>query len=199
VAGKRRVAGNDRATLDFMMRLRRVFCIAIVLSWLFVLPASAQTPDTGLIAVGADIGVLFPDEAFEKTFTFDAYGEYFLTPRISVRGMFAWANPGFENFTEDHYRQAKFLFNGLYNWDRQEWHPFVTAGAGAYFVRENLTGAFDPDSEVRGGLNFGGGAEYFVGDRASVKGEVRWDIVSQPPGLADATGFSLTIGYKRYF
>ena len=52
---------------------------------------------------------------------------------------------------------------------------------------------------ARGGLNFGGGIEYFVGDRASVKGEARWDVVSQPAGFSDATGFTITIGYKRYF
>jgi hypothetical protein len=182
-----------------MTRLRRTFCITAVLHCLFLLPAAAQTPDTGLIGVGADIGVLFPAEAFEKTFTFDAFGEYYVTPRVSVRGLFAWASPGFENRTEDHYRQVKLLVNGVYNWDMDGWNPFVTAGAGAYFVRELLAGFDDPDSETRGGLNFGGGVEYFVGDQASVKGEIRLDIVSRPPGLPDATGFSLTIGYKRYF
>ena len=182
-----------------MLQLTRLFCITAVLNCLFLLPASAQTPDTGLIGVGGDLGVFFPDEDFEKTFTLDGFGEYYLTPRVSVRGLFGWASPGFENRTEDHYRQFKLLFNGVYNWEMQTWHPFVTAGAGAYFVRELLAGFDDPDSETRGGLNFGGGAEYFLGDRASVKGEVRWDVVSQPPGLADASGFALTIGYKQYF
>jgi hypothetical protein len=171
----------------------------VLLACLLALPAAAQTPDTGLIGVGVDVGATFPDDAFEKTFTVDGFGEYYLTPRISVRGMFSWANPGFENRTEDHYRQAKLLFNGVYNWDMGDWHPFATFGAGAYFVRELFANRNDPDGEVRGGLNFGGGAEYFIGDRASVKGEVRWDIVSHPSGFADATGFSLTLGYKRYF
>ena len=40
-------------------------------------------------AVGGDIGILFPDEAFENTVTLDAFGELFLTPRISARGMLA--------------------------------------------------------------------------------------------------------------
>jgi hypothetical protein len=182
-----------------MLRMTRLFCIASVLNCLFLLPAAAQTPDTGLIGVGGDIGVFFPDEAFEKTFTFDVFGEYYVTPRISVRGLFGYASPGFENRTEDHFRQVKLLFNGVYNWEMQKWHPFVTAGAGAYFVRELLEGFDDPDSEVRGGLNFGAGTEYFIGDRASVKGELRFDVVSQPPDLSDATGFSITIGYKRYF
>ena len=57
----------------------------------------------------------------------------------------------------------------------------------------------DPDSETRGGLNFGGGAEFFVAEQGSIKGEARFDLVSQPTGFPDATGFTLTIGYKRYF
>jgi hypothetical protein len=182
-----------------MMRLRRLFCITAVLNCLFLLPASAQTPDTGLIGVGADIGVLFPDEAFEKTFTWDGYGEWYVTPRISLRGMFSYASPGFENRTEDHFRQSRLLFNGVYNWKRGALIPFATAGAGFYFVREILDNAPDPDSDTRGGLNFGGGLEYLVGERASIKGEARFDIVSQPAGFPDATGFTLTFGYKRYF
>ena len=57
----------------------------------------------------------------------------------------------------------------------------------------------DPDSEVRGGLNFGVGTEYSLGGGGSVKGELRWDIVSHPTGFPDATGVSLTFGYKRFF
>src|SRR5215208_4100342 len=98
--------------------------------------AQAQTPDTGLIGAGADIGVLFPAEAFEKTLTLDGFAEYYVTPRIGVRALFVWAKPGFENRTEDSFRQTKLLFNGVYNWEFEEWHPFVTAGAGAYFVRQ---------------------------------------------------------------
>lgn len=181
------------------MRMRRLVCISAVLNCLFLLPASAQTPDTGLIGAGGDIGVLFPDEAFEKTLTWDVFGEYYVAPRFSVRAMFSYASPGYENRTEDHFRQARVLFNGVYNWEMGVWHPFATAGAGIYWVRELLDGAPDPDSDTRGGLNFGGGIEYFVRERSSLKAEARWDIVSQPAGFPDATGFSLTFGYKAYF
>jgi hypothetical protein len=162
-------------------------------------PAAAQTPDTGLIGAGADLGVLFPDEAFENTLAFDVFGEYYVTPRVSVRGMFGLASPGFDGRTEDHFRQVRLLFNGVYNWEFVQWHPFVTAGAGAYFVRSLLDGREDPEGETRGGLNFGGGVEYFTSRVDAIKGELRWDIVSDPPGLPDASGLTLTIGYKRYF
>ena len=181
------------------MRLTRLSSAIVLLSVLFVSPVAAQTPDTGLIGVGGDIGVLFPDEAFENTLTLDAFGEYYVTPRISVRALLGWAKPGFENLTESKFRQTKLLFNGVYNWEFVEWHPFVTAGAGAYFVRALLEGLPDPDGETRGGINFGGGVEYFLNTMSSVKGEGRWDIVSHPSGFPDASGFTLTIGYKRYF
>jgi len=182
-----------------MTRSTRLFCITALLSGLFLLPASAQTPNKGQIGLGADIGALFPDEALEKTFTFDMFGEYYLAPRASVRAMFSYASPGFENRTEDHFRQSRLLFNGVYNWEFGVWHPFATMGAGVYFVRELLDDRNDPDGETRGGINFGGGIEYFVGSNATVKGEARWDVVSHPEGFSDATGFTLTIGYKRYF
>lgn len=182
------------------MRLTtRLFLAAGLSLLLFSAPAAAQTPDTGLIGVGVDLGVLFPDEALENTLTIDGYAEWYITPRISLRAMLAWAKPGFENRTEDNFRQTKLLFNGVYNWEFTEWHPFVTAGAGAYFVRELFEDADDPDAETRGGINFGGGVEYFLNSMSSIKGEGRWDIVSHPAGFPDATGFSLTIGYKRYF
>jgi hypothetical protein len=161
--------------------------------------ATAQTPDTGLGAAGAGAGVLFPDDAFESTVTLETSGEYYLTPRISVRGLLGWASPGFDGRTEDHFRQMKLLFNGVYNWEYGVWHPYVTAGAGAYFVRQILDGRDDPDRETRGGINAGGGIEYFTSDVLSIKGEARWDLVSHPPGLPDATGFTLTVGIKRYF
>lgn len=182
-----------------MRRLINLVCMISVLGGLAVLPAAAQVPDEQMLAVGADIGVLFPDDAFENALTLDGFGEYYLTPRVSVRGLLGWASPGFEGRTEDHFRQVKLLFNAVYNWEFGVWHPFATAGAGAYFVRRLLDDRADPDGETRGGLNFGGGIEYFTNSLTTVKGEARWDIVSHPPGLPDASGFTLTIGIKRYF
>jgi hypothetical protein len=36
--------------------------------------AAAQTTQAGSIAADGDLGVFFPDEAFEKTFTIDGFG-----------------------------------------------------------------------------------------------------------------------------
>jgi opacity protein-like surface antigen len=181
------------------MRLTRLFVALALAPLVLAVPAAAQVPDTGLIGVSGNFGVFFPDETQEKAVTLDGQVDWYLTPRISVRGLFGWTSPGFENRTEDHFRQVRLQFNGVYNWEFREWHPYATAGAGAYFVRQILDGRDDPDSETRGGINFGGGVEYFTSDMMSVKGELRFDVVSHPPGLPDATGFTITIGLKRYF
>jgi hypothetical protein len=91
------------------------------------------------------------------------------------------------------------LFNGVYYLKYRSWLPFVTGGAGVYFLRELFDAAPDPDSETRGGINLGFGTEYAVGTGANVRGEMRWDVVSHPTGFSDATNMSLTFGYKRYF
>ena len=182
-----------------MTRLLRVVCIATSLG-LLPIPALAQkTPDRGVVGYGVDLGALFPDNVFENTVTFDAYGEYYVTPRVSVRGLLAWASPGVTGRTEDHFRQVKLLFGGVYNREYRNWRPFVTAGAGFYFVRLLFEGLNDPPGETRGGLNLGGGTEYVLNKQSAVKAELRWDVVSDPPTLPDATGLTLTVGYKRYF
>jgi hypothetical protein len=178
----------------------RSLCIAALLVGTFILPAAAQTPDEGVIAVGLDVGFLFPDEAFETTFAASGYGEFYLTPRLSVRGMLEAAKPALDGSADLlHRRQARLLFNGVYNWEFGEWHPYATAGAGAYFVRLVAEGEGDLPGETRGGLNFGGGVEYFFAERSTIKGEGRFDVVSHPPGFPDASSFVLTIGLKHYF
>jgi hypothetical protein len=166
----------------------------------FAHPVFAQTTK-GQVAAGGDVGIFFPDEAFEKAVTLDAFGEYYVAPNVSLRVLLGWASPGFENMTEDHFRQVRVLFNGVYSWSGTQWHPYVTVGAGAYFLRQVFDNAPDPDSEVRGGINFGGGLEYYLdkANKSAFKGELRYDLVSHPTGFPDATGFTVSFGYKRFF
>jgi hypothetical protein len=177
--------------------------VALALTIAAASPAEAQTsrptPDRHLIGYGVDGGVLFPDDDFESTFTLDGYGEFYLTPRVSVRGMAAWASPGIKGRTEDHFRQVKLLFGANYNVAYKRWRPFAGGGAGAYFVRLKLDGQEDPDGEKRGGIYFGGGSDFIIDDESAIKIEFRWDFVSDPPGQYDASGPSLTFGYKRFF
>jgi hypothetical protein len=167
-------------------------------------PARAQTPrptpDRNVIGYGFDGGVFFPDEAFESTLTLDGYGEFYVTPRISVRSMLAWANPGIDGREGDNFKQVKLLFGGNYNWVYKSLRPFAGGGAGVYFLSLKLDdGLPDPEGETRGGIYFGGGSDFILNEESAIKVEFRWDLVSDPPGLPDASGTSLTVGYKRYF
>jgi opacity protein-like surface antigen len=115
--------------------------------------------------------------------------------------LLGFASPGITGRTEDHFRQVKLLFNGAYNWQYGDFRPFATAGAGVYFVRLLFDGATDPPRETRGGINLGGGTEFLLNSESAIKAELRFDIVSDPIGALspDATGVTLTVGYKRYF
>jgi hypothetical protein len=180
-------------------RALRAAAIGLAAILYLVAPSAAQTPDKGVIGYGADIGVQFPDEAFESTLAFDAHGEFYLTPRVAVRGLFGFASPGANLRTEDKLRQVQLLFSGIYNWEHKNWRPFVLGGAGAYFVRLLIDGGVDLPRETRGGIHFGGGSEYIFSDENALKVELRWDVVSHPPALPDASNATLTVGYKRYF
>jgi hypothetical protein len=185
-------------------RVRRAIpCAAAVLILLGMAPGtqaqSVRTPDKGVIGYGGNLGVLFPDDAFENTLTIDGFGEYYVTPRVSVRTTLAFESPGLNGRTEDHFREVKLLFAGVYNWEKGSWRPFATFGTGFYFVRLHLENTTDPPGETRGGINLGGGTEFILNHESSIKTELRWDIVSHPFPLPDATGATLTFGYKRYF
>jgi hypothetical protein len=195
-----------RLRSDRFLRARRaaqtavalLFCLSLA-SPILAQTARVRTPDKGVIGYGVDGGVLFPDEAFENTFTFDGFGEYYVSPRVGIRGLLAFAKPGVAGATEDNFRQVKLLFSGVYNWEKGSWRPFAQVGAGFYFVRQHIDATTDPPGETRGGLNFGGGGEYLLNNEAAIKIEMRWDVVSHPFLLPDATGITLTVGYKRYF
>ena len=175
-----------------------LFCLSLA-SPILAQTTRVRTPDKGVIGYGVEGGVLFPDAAFENTLTFGGFGEYYVSPRIGLRALLTFANPGFAGTNNDSFRQTKLQFSGVYNWEKASWRPFAQAGAGFYFVRQNFDVAPDPPGETRGGLTFGGGTEYLLSNEAAIKVELRWDVVSHPFLLPDASGTALTFGYKRYF
>jgi opacity protein-like surface antigen len=156
--------------------------------------AQERVPHEGSSAVGIDIGAFMPSaDQLDGSFMFGVLYEYYLTPRVSVRTDFGWANPG-SNGT-DSLRQIPLRADVNYNWERGEWHPFVGAGIGAYFLEQKPFG----DSETKAGVNFGGGIEYFFNPRAAVKAEGRYHAVGNTQFGLDPSGLALTIGLKQYF
>ena len=94
------------------------------------------------------------------------------------------------------------LGNVVYNWEVAEWRPYVTAGGGMY--RYGFTEAGVTGSNTKGGLDFGGGVEYFFSPDIAITGEGLFHRVGLVPTNRATLGFrgsfwSLTLGAKKYF
>jgi hypothetical protein len=155
-----------------------------------------------------------PRAGFDVGTTVDGFGEFYVSSRISVRGLVGWANPGIDNGggctfvptvcgsnTWQHIRLEGSL---LYNWEGEAWHPYLVGGFGAHFLRDTLTDEYSPHFSVHGGA----GIEYFARHNLSVKGEVVFHALRHHGFDAQAangyaspnpSGLTVTIGLKRYF
>jgi hypothetical protein len=182
-----------------MKRLSLLSALVVVL--ILPRPVMAQrVPHEGGAAVGGDIGIFFPAEEFlNSTLMLDGFFEYYVTSRVSVRGGIGWVNPSFEVDDQDTLRQIPLTADIIYNWEKREWHPFVGAGFGAYFLQAKDDGDSVGDSDTQPGARILGGIEYFPDDKFSIKGEARYDFIGDTRGSVNPSGFSLSIGVKKYF
>ncbi|MEX2273211.1 MAG: outer membrane beta-barrel protein [Vicinamibacterales bacterium] len=161
--------------------------------------AQARVPDSQMMAVGVDAGILFPGDQLEPGPIVNGLWEYYLTPRVGVRTTLGWANPAFERNEEDSQRQIKLALDLLYNWEYGKVHPFVSGGAGVWFLQPKENGENFGESENKSGLTFGAGIDYFVTRTAALKFEGRYDWVAVDDGRPDPSGISLTAGVKKFF
>jgi opacity protein-like surface antigen len=162
--------------------------------------AQERAPHTGSTAVGVDAGIFVPKQsAFDSAPVVNALFEYYVTPRVSLRTGFGFTNPEF-NGSNDTLRQVPLRLDVNYNWERGKWHPFVGAGAGAYFLQNrNGNGDAIGETESKPGFNMGGGIEYFTGRTVSLKGEARYHVIGTTRSGQDPSGLVLTGGLKKYF
>jgi hypothetical protein len=152
-----------------------------------------------MVALGGEVGFWLPTEdLLEAGPTIAGLFEYYLTPRVGLRTTLGWAQNDFEFEEDDGLRTNRLTFSLLYNWEHGKWHPFVGAGAGAYFLQRRDNGSDIGDSETEPGFHVGGGIDYFTARTVSIKGEGLYHIVSDDPGL-ETSGLTLTIGLKKYF
>jgi len=169
-------------------------------------PALAQrhVPDAGMLAVGASVGATMPRDAslqngLEVVGQIDAY----LTPRVSIRGQVGatWWDITGRGFTGT-IKPLYFDGNLVYNWEGGVWHPYVTAGVGAYRFHSDINPALS-GSDTKVGVNLGGGIEYFFTRRATITGEVLFHKVdgfaSPVATFPDGSFWSFTLGAKKYF
>jgi opacity protein-like surface antigen len=161
--------------------------------------AQERVPHEGSSAIGIDVGAFMPSQDnLDPSFLTGITYEYYVTPRVSLRTDFGWANPRFDG-SRDSLRQIPLRADVNYNWERGKWHPFAGAGIGAYFLQHKSNDASFGDSETKTGFNFGGGIEYFFNRNAAWKFEGRYHAVGESQFGHDPSGLALTAGVKRYF
>src|SRR5262249_31802720 len=131
--------------------------------------AQERAPHRGSTAVGVDVGAFIPKESqLDNALIVNALFEYYVTPRVSLRTGFGLTNPEFTNGSANSLRQVPLRLDVNYNWEGGKWHPFVGAGAGAYFLQvKDPNGHAIGQSESKPGFNLGGGVEYFTGRTVS--------------------------------
>lgn len=159
----------------------------------------SRMPDQGTAAVGGSAGFFFPsDEAFEASPIIEGFGEYYVTPRVSLRGRLAFTDPSLDREDDDSLRQIQLGFDAIYNWERGKWHPFVGGGLGVHFLQAKDNGRDFGDSRSEPSFNALGGIEYFINRTVSLKGEGRYQWVDDVV-FGDPSGFVATFGVKKYF
>jgi len=196
-----RVSCLDSPRQEDQFRMKRLGLLTFAALFAVAAPsfAQARVPDSQSMAVGVDVGVLFPGDHLDPGPVVNGLWEYYLTPRAGVRTTLGWAYPPFERNDEDSQRQIKLALDLLYNWEYGKIHPFVTGGGGVWFLQEKDNGENFGDSEKKPGLTVGAGIDYFVTRTATVKFEGRYDWVAVDDGRPDPSGISLTVGVKKFF
>ena len=182
---------------------RRVFGVLMLVSCIIrpgVVAAQERAPHTGSTAVGIDVGAFIPAEnQLDNALIVSALLEYYVTPRVSLRTDFGLTDPGFARESTDSLRQIPLRLDVNYNWEGGKWHPFVGAGAGAYFLQFKDNGEALGQSETKPGFNLGGGIEYFTGRTVSLKGEARYHVIGHTRVGQDPSGLVFTGGIKKYW
>ena len=164
------------------------------------LAAAAQpVPNTGQVAAGAEVGLFFPaDEQLDGGIVAGGLIEFYVSPRLGIRGTVTAIRNGYDRNDDDDERQLRFGGDVIYNWEFGKVHPFAGGGIGIHLLRFYRDG----DNEEPNDTNFGGqalgGAEIFLNRAWTVKLEGRYQWVEDRPNL-NPDGFSATVGVKRYF
>ena len=165
-------------------------------------PAPAPQADT--FAIHASIGqTATRSQYLDNGFEVKGGVEGYVTPRLSIRGQVgaSWWDIAGLSYAGS-IQPAYFLANVVYNWRGEDWRPYVTGGGGLYryaFKEVGVSG-----SKTKGGVDVGGGVEYFVTRRATITGEGLFHRVGVVPTNRAVLGFkgsfwSFAVGAKKYF
>jgi len=185
------------------MRLRTLATLFAMTALAIPTGAAAQLrePEAGSFTLGGDVGFMVADDDdLHVGFTPAIHGEFYVTPRLSVRALGGWSRNRYIGTQDWYLDQYRGTFSVIYNWEGDLWHPFVAAGVGVHRVRHIQDGTEDSGWFNRGGVHVGAGVEYFARPKLSIKAEGLYHRVDSPDEWVSSTsGFALSIGLKRYF
>lgn len=178
----------------------RAFVLAGVAALAIPVTSSAQpVPDAGQVAAGGDIGLFLPsDGQVEASIAAMGFVEYYLTPRLGLRGSISATRPSYSRGTDEQERQLRLGADVIYNWERGQIHPFAGGGLGIHFLRFNDHGDNIEPNDTKAGLSALGGVEVFLNRAWTFKAEGRYQWVDDRP-LYDPDGLVMTFGFKHYF
>ena len=179
----------------------QLFVLGLIATLAVPATASAQRrmPHTDAGALGAEVGMFIPkQDGMGTSAEIAGFYEHYLSARDSVRAVFGWANPGVDSSTDQSVREIRVAGELIHNWEGGAVHPFLGAGLGAYFLqRHGANGNIDEGATKLGGTLIAG-VEYFTSKTFSIKGEGRYNVVSDWNAY-NPSGLTLTIGVKSYF
>jgi opacity protein-like surface antigen len=180
---------------------RTAYAAGLVLAGLLCAgEANAQQrvqPAAGTFAAGADVGVFVPRHDLESTISVDVFGAFNLLDRVSVRLLVGYADANRPD-SETSLVQTRATASVQYNWEAQEWHPFVLGGVGAYVLMTN-SGTRNGPATTKLGVHLGAGIEYFARPNVAVIVEGTYHFVGRTTGGILPSGVVWMAGLKRYF
>jgi len=169
--------------------------------------ASAQqrVPDRGMFAIGLDVGFAIPHDDLLETGLFTSVsGEYYVTPRVSLKARFggAWFETDDDIGLEEEVSPMHLTGSLVYNWEHGKIHPYASAGAGWYRYRFRVNDE-SAGTDSKFGVSLGGGAEYFLSRSDTIVGDVTFHVISGDAAssffLYNGSYWSFSGGYKKYF
>jgi len=167
-------------------------------------PGAAQrmVPDDPTLAVGGDTGFAAArsDEG-TIAFTADAFVEYYVVPRASLRGLYGWARTDLQTETATALRRRHLLLNVVDNRDLGALSPFATAGGGVFFLQPQQGGQPVGAPTTKPGGALGWGVDYFLSEVA-LRTEMTALMAGQEEpdlGAKALPAFTWTLGVKVPF
>lgn len=161
--------------------------------------AQVRLPGPDTVAIGASVGFLAPDNdrdasarALEDAAAIvDAFVDYHYNARVSVRGMYGWAQPAFQAGSERTLRRQNVTVSGSYGPLLGRFRPFGSLGGGAYFLsRRDADGKVGNTVTKPGGL-LGWGVEYAL-RTLILRTEMNVHVLAAEPKLPELDGHTLT-------